>query len=152
MSSREASLKDFPLDYNKTFYMKFEFRLFEDLKEGEEIIFDLVQENAVKNTLVGGERFLIVNSKERRNQKEPDKKQQSFDIVPNPNNGIFDIKLSNLNTGNYLILDIYGNIVLEGKFKNEEKISIDISSMNTKLFFVKIISGETTISKVLIKD
>lgn len=152
VSSREAFLKDFPLDYNKTFYMKFEFRLFEDLKEGEEIIFDLVQENAVKKTLVGGERFLIVNSKEGRSQNELIKIQPTFDIVPNPNNGIFDIKLSNLNIGKYLILDIYGNTVLEGNFDNQEEISIDISSMNTNLFFVKIISGETIINKVLVKD
>lgn len=152
VTSRNAVLKDFPLEYQKTYFMTFEFKLSEELREGEQIVFDLIQENAKKNTLVGGERFLIVNSKERTSRNILDSNEPSFSIVPNPNNGIFDIQLSNLDEGKYVILDIYGNTVLEGDFNNQDEISIDISSMNTKLFFVKIISGETSLNKILVKE
>ncbi len=151
VSSREAVLEKFPLKYGETFYMQLDFKLYDDLKEGEEIILDVVQENAAKRSFDGGERFLIVHPKKKTSEVNSDGKKPSFNIVPNPNNGVFDIKLSNLDTGRYVILDIYGNRILEGEFENQDEVSIDISKMNTNLFFVKVISGETTINKVLVK-
>ena len=152
VSSREAVLREFPLKYEETFYMKFEFRLFKELREGEQVIFDLVQENALKETLVGGERFIIVHSKERNLGIEKEDEKPTFNIVPNPNNGIFDLTLKNMNSGAYVILDVYGNRVLEGTFDNQDKVSIDISGLRTNLYFVKITSGGTTINKVLAKE
>jgi serine protease len=152
VTSRNAVLKDFPLEYQKTYFMTFEFKLSEELREGEQIVFDLIQENAKKKTLVGGERFLILDSKKKASRVEDTGDEPSFNIIPNPNNGVFNIKLSNLNKGKYLVIDIYGNTVLEGEFENQDDISVDISDTNNKMFFVKIISGETIINKVLVKE
>lgn len=144
ISSREAVLSKFPLEYGQTFSMKLSFKLHEELKEGEEIVFDLIQENAETREYVGGERFLIVNRGEEEVKEDDVKKDvvSTIAIAPNPNNGIFDIKLSNFNSGNYLILDIYGNVILKGEFENQTEISIDISKSMSSFFFVKVTSSD----------
>ncbi len=153
--SRDAVLRNFPLKYKQTFFMKLDFKIEEEIKEGEEIIFDLVQENAKKKTLVGGERFLLVNrgKKEREKEDKPVKEDiPSFIIMPNPNNGVFKVQLNNLDTGKYLITDIHGAVILEGKFKNKKEVSIDISKTKINLLFIKITSlNGVELSKTVIR-
>ncbi|MEM7085606.1 MAG: M12 family metallo-peptidase [Bacteroidota bacterium] len=150
--SREAILKKVQIRYKETFWMRYAFKVDGEIREGEQILLDVIQSDYERGTFQGGERFALINDKERASIKgDTSNLAPSFDIVPNPSDGIFNLKLNNVTNGTYYVYDIYGNVVLKGTINNEKVISINISDARSNLFFVKVVSGEHSSNKVMIK-
>ena len=64
-------------------------------------------------------------------------------LYPNPNNGIFDITLSNNNVlGNISIYDVTGRLVFERKNVNAESLRVDLTNSNSGIYTVVIKSEE----------
>lgn len=150
ITQNKVELPKIPIDYGETFAMNFIFHLFKEIPEGTELLFDVLQLNDEKGTREGGERFLIVNGKRDEYQKT-NTELSSFKIIPNPNNGIFQLELENLTNGSYQVYDVYGNLILDGLFYNEKTININLSKGKQKLYVVKIKSADLQLSKILIK-
>ncbi len=148
---REAVFRNVPIGFNETFYMKFDFQLFEELEVGEEITLDVVQENPETGKLEGGERFLIVNEEINEEEGRAEAPAVSFEITPNPNSGIFTIEHDDIETGSYLVYDIYGNVILNGNISDQKEIIIDITGEKAGMYFINLISEKFNLSKTLIK-
>ncbi len=151
LTSREAAFTKVPLEYGETFSMHFGFKLYEELREREFVLFDIVQENYDTREFEGGERFMLTNVRERGVVQETQELSPSFDIVPNPNDGRFSLNLHNVEEGTYYIYDIYGATVLKGDINGEETISVDLAGQRANLFFVKVVSEGNSSNKVLVK-
>ena len=85
--------------------------------------------------------------------------RQDFEInqvalYPNPTNGIFNIKMDGLLPKTLELYDLKGQkIFFKNEFTNtEEKIKIDISSVPSGIYFIKIETENNTITKRIIKN
>ncbi len=148
ISSGRAMFKKFPLRYNETFTLTFRFKPFHDMDERERYILNVVQENSEKEIIQGGEQFVIVAKKE---QDIIEDHPLPFNVYPNPNDGVFTIEFKQANTGNYTVSDFYGNIVIEGKINNQDKVTIDLTGKKSGLYFIKIGTGKSTNTTKVIK-
>ncbi len=70
-----------------------------------------------------------------------------FNILPNPNSGVFTVQ--GISTGTYQIHNTSGQIIREGKMQNDP--SIDISHQAQGVYFISIQIENEVISKRLIK-
>lgn len=78
--------------------------------------------------------------------------QLSVNIFPNPFNGEMNITNSNDTTCEYYILSITGSVLLKGEVTSHRSLQIDTSNLNSGIYFVKLVSGENSISKKVIKN
>ena len=85
--------------------------------------------------------------------------RQDFEInqvalYPNPTNGVFNIKMDGLLPKTLELYDLKGQkIFFKNEFTNtEEKIKIDISSVPSGIYFIKIETENNTITKRIIKN
>ena len=152
VTQNNVALTGIPIEYDETFVVDFKFHFFTEVQEGTQLLFDVLQINNEEETPEGGERFAVVYGKKGVQYEEAvDPKPASFRIIPNPNNGIFQIALKNLENGNYQVFDVYGKMILEGTFKDEKIINVNLSKGKEQMYFVKIMSGDVQLSKILVK-
>lgn len=93
-----------------------------------------------------------INNMEIENVKNLDKIKMS--IIPNPNNGIFDIYLNTIvKSGNLEIYDINGRLVFTKKFEdnNSLNLNVDVSNLKSGVYIAKIINSKFTESIKFIK-
>ena len=76
----------------------------------------------------------------------------SMNLYPNPSSGIFNINIEGLNVGaDIFILDLSGRVIKEQSISvRDNSIIVDLSSSPKGIYFVKIVTGKSTISKKLI--
>lgn len=110
ITSKDAVFRNIPIRYDETFALTFRFRIYQEMNENEKYILNVVQENTKTGALEGGEKYVIIGKKERDTIEEEE--PLFFDIYPNPNKGIFTIKLNQVKNGEYIINDFYGNVIL----------------------------------------
>ncbi|WP_340062987.1 M12 family metallo-peptidase [Ascidiimonas aurantiaca] len=154
VTSNRATIPRVPLRYEETFSLNFKFHIFKELPVGTKLLLDVLQVNDRKGYFEGGERFTIIR-KHTQNVFEPSQpiqKLASFNIIPNPNDGIFKLQINNISKGQYRVFDIHGRLIEEGSFENVDEIDINLSGLEEKLYFVKINSGTLNLSKVLLKN
>ncbi|OIP01353.1 MAG: hypothetical protein AUJ98_04650 [Bacteroidetes bacterium CG2_30_33_31] len=71
------------------------------------------------------------------------------DVYPNPVENLLTIQIENTSDNSfYSIIYIQGKMILSGKLQSNKNL-IDVSKLNTGLYFVKIICNEETITKKL---
>jgi hypothetical protein len=73
-------------------------------------------------------------------------------IYPNPGNGLFKIKLSELSEGTVEIINQNGRKLLLKKFKDLEEMDINIKSELPGIYFVKVTSGDKVFKKKIVKE
>ena len=75
-----------------------------------------------------------------------------MNLYPNPSSGIFNINIEGLNVGaDIFILDLSGRVIKEQSISvRDNSIIVDLSSSPKGIYFVKIVTGKSTISKKLI--
>ncbi|MDP2692884.1 MAG: S8 family serine peptidase [bacterium] len=153
ITSSDAIFKNVPLRYDETFTLHNQFRVNEPIEPGQQLLLDVVQENAMKGHYEGGERFVIINDKKQvsKDLKVAAIQSPTFNIVPNPTQGMFNIVLDKKINGTYSVIDIYGNILHSGEINDAEHISINMGTSPTGLYFVKVVSNEFNSIKTLIK-
>lgn len=75
---------------------------------------------------------------------------KNIQVSPNPNNGVFTVSLDKVRSGSLQVNDINGKIVFEKSFSNEKEVAVDIHSLPSNTYIVKVSSGnETFIQKVI---
>ncbi|MDC7995099.1 M12 family metallo-peptidase [Altibacter sp. HG106] len=150
--SPEAVFTNVPVRYNETFSLGFQFRLDEGvtLKEGEGFLLDVVQEDQYGRVMQGGERFFITDEKER--SAISDVNSFDFSIVPNPNNGSFEILTEKVTTGSYEVLDIYGVTIARGSFNATRNVSIDLNTSPSGVYFVKVSANGSIATQMMVKQ
>lgn len=153
ITSSDAIFKNVPLRYEETFTLYNQFRVNEPIEPGKQLLLDVVQENAIKGHYEGGERFVIINDKKQasKDAKVSVIPSPTFNIVPNPTQGVFNIVLDKKINGTYSVIDIYGNILHSGDIKDAEQISINMGTAPTGLYYVKVVSNEFNSIKTLLK-
>jgi hypothetical protein len=72
-------------------------------------------------------------------------------IYPNPNSGLFTIKLENLSEGTIQIMDINGSLVYSKNIKNKE-FEVNIQEQPAGIYFIQVKSGKKIITKKIIKN
>ncbi len=80
----------------------------------------------------------------------------SFSVIPNPNNGVFKLKLDGLSAENLMVTvyDLSGRIVYDRTFSNASELDQDIQLSNAKagLYLVKVSNGTNqTVKKIMVK-
>ena len=70
-----------------------------------------------------------------------------FNVYPNPVNALLEIELSEIANKEFELFNVFGNIVLRGEFKSQ-KNSIDLSSLPTNVYFLKINNQTSKILKI----
>lgn len=151
--SNTAVFRKVPLQYQESFLLQFKFNL-EKIDDTEEVIFDILQQSAEEGTIQGGERFVMVKSLKGNEKRPVETKQntapENLQIVPNPNDGSFVLKLSELTKGTYGIYDINGNLVHKGNLRTHET-RLNLPKLPKGIYFVKVVSGKTTLKQTFIK-
>jgi|GEM_PF-4429902 len=156
ISSREASIANLPIEIGETFGITFDFRVTKDFPAEEQITLDLIQEDALKGELEGGERFALVKA-EKPQTKEGDivlkeaEDSRVFTIYPNPTNGVFKISINNEEQGTLKISSIYNGIVFEEKTNKQKEFNVNIAKQSAGIYIVQFISdnGIVTTRKII---
>ncbi len=147
--SNKAAFRKVPLKYEESFLLQFKFNL-EKIDDKEEVIFDVLQQSAEEEIVQGGERFVFKKSLKEENKTTTTNYDDELQIIPNPNNGSFYLKLSTLKEGVYSIHDFSGTIIQKGKLDISET-KINLQKLPRGIYFIKIVSDSKTISKSFIK-
>lgn len=77
--------------------------------------------------------------------------QDFISILPNPNNGIFKIKLSNIDKGTIEVSDLFGIPVFKKSFEKQDEFEVDIQSKPKGIYIVRVISDNRIITEKIIK-
>ncbi|OEJ98934.1 hypothetical protein A8C32_07025 [Flavivirga aquatica] len=145
--SRDSKIANLFIEKGEVFGMTFNFKLDKDLNSREQIILDVVQEDAEKKQLEGGERFVLMKSKDIKEESpiyishEP----KIMTISPNPNEGFFKVYLKNKDEGRIIITNLMGRIIFEEKTDSRKEIEVNISNVKTGFYVVKFISDQNKI-------
>ncbi|WP_425076011.1 T9SS type A sorting domain-containing protein [Psychroserpens sp. S379A] len=75
-----------------------------------------------------------------------------FDMHPNPANDVLNIKLNNISNANLRVYDIQGKLVIERPISNEQNLSLNVSNLQSGLYFVKLNTSTKEMVKKLIID
>lgn len=80
--------------------------------------------------------------------------QNSFQIYPNPSNGIFTIALNSSEEFNYNLYDVTGKEILKAVKINPDqlKYDIDLRSFHSGVYFIQLYSEKGSVTKKLIKQ
>lgn len=121
--------------------------VFEPVSEGDkEITISLYSsdpQNPVSNFSVKGTGTLAASTLSSTNA-------ESLQIFPNPTNGIFTLHTANTQAFHVEITNGQGTILKTGEYNNDS--SIDISTFNPGLYFLKITgNNSTTVTKIIKK-
>ncbi|MDZ4667279.1 MAG: T9SS type A sorting domain-containing protein [bacterium] len=80
--------------------------------------------------------------------KETEVKTNSFEMYPNPTNGIVDIKLNKLSEGSVRVIDINGKELYNSKITQTES-QINLEFLSSGMYFVEVLNnGLTSIKKL----
>lgn len=74
------------------------------------------------------------------------------EVYPNPTAGKFVIDISDAYAYNFILINILGEIILEGKVNFKEKKSLDLNDRPNGIYFLKIKSGEALKTVKIIKE
>lgn len=77
--------------------------------------------------------------------------QKNIQISPNPNNGVFVVLLDKVRSGSLQVNDINGKVVFERPFSNEKEIAVDIHSLPSNTYIIKVNSGNEAFTQKIIK-
>ncbi|MBP2618617.1 T9SS type A sorting domain-containing protein [Chryseobacterium jejuense] len=77
--------------------------------------------------------------------------QKNIQVSPNPNDGVFIVSLDKVRSGSLHINDINGKVVFEKTFSNEKEIAVDIHSLPSNTYIVKVNSGNEVFTQKMIK-
>ncbi len=75
-----------------------------------------------------------------------------FILAPNPTNGILTINLKTNSKVKIEVIDALGKVLLSEDYKEFSKTSINVSYLSSGIYFVKLYSGENTLTKKFIKE
>lgn len=156
IDSREASITNLPIDIDETFGITFDFRVAKDFPADEQITLDIIQEDAQRGELEGGERFALVKADKSKTESNKitltEAESGVFVIYPNPTDGIFKINVNNEEQGTLKIISIHNTIVFEKKTNKQKEFNVDIAKQIPGIYIVQFISDKGTItSKKIIK-
>lgn len=104
-----------------------------------------------KGTLgANGQRFSLIVSGANLTLNNDDFKANSFSLYPNPANDILNVQFSEVLTDDvkYEVYDITGKKILNSELKNN---SIDISTLQSGIYFLKLINDDESLIKKFIK-
>lgn len=151
IDNREAAITNLPIENGETFPITFDFRVAKDFPADEQITLDLVQEDAIKGELEGGERFALVKA-EKANAKTDEialketEESRVFTIYPNPTNGIFKISINIEEKGTLKISNIYNGVVFEEKTSKQKEFNVNIANQIPGIYIVQFISENGTVT------
>lgn len=97
-------------------------------------------------------KFTAIGSKvEMKSSEEADSNELALSVYPNPSKGKFRVSLNN---NKELLSDIYvydnkGILVSSGKFA--EEVDVDISDKPAGVYLLRIISGDSMLSEIVVK-
>jgi hypothetical protein len=81
-----------------------------------------------------------------------DENIENLVLAPNPNNGFFILDLKELTTGSVQIIDLYGRIVYERKFKNQAQFEIDIQERPQGIYIVRVLTDKASLIRKIVKN
>lgn len=76
----------------------------------------------------------------------------NFSLFPNPANDVLNIKLNNITNANLRVYDIQGKLVIERSISNEQNLELNVSNLQSGLYFVKLNTSTKEMVKKLIID
>ncbi len=158
--SRDAAITKLPIKRGETFGITFDFKIEKEIAPDDQVILDVIQQDAEKGSIEGGERFVLVNAK--KDQKYYFKSRESIQdlvssgemtVFPNPNKGYFKIDFGNEAQGRLIITNLLGSTIFDQLIHNKKTFDINISDQKTGIYLLKFISNEgDTIQKKIIKN
>ncbi|MCD0467737.1 S8 family serine peptidase [Flavobacterium sp. ENC] len=158
ISSRDASIANLPIGIGETFSIKFDFRVAKDFPDDQQITLDLVQEDAQKGELEGGERFALVKAEKPKKESSEIMLKEAAEsgvitIYPNPTDGIFTINVNNDQKGTLKIINMYNGVVFEEKNSKQPEFHVNIAKQIPGIYIVQFTSesGVVTTRKIIKK-
>ena len=88
------------------------------------------------NTIQGGSIYMYENSDLL--SVESFKASNETRIIPNPNNGAFQIKLESIESGTYRVLNSLGQMLYFEKFTNKNTLDVSDLKLQKGFYFVKL--------------
>lgn len=78
----------------------------------------------------------------------------SMQAFPNPTTGLINLKLSNLTntTSNIEVINSLGVVVLQKEVQDISTIELDLSKQSSGIYMIRVINGNTEITKKVIKE
>ncbi|MRX41241.1 S8 family serine peptidase [Flavobacterium sp. LC2016-23] len=158
ITSREESIANLPIGLGETFAITFDFRVAKDFPADQQITLDLVQEDAQKGELEGGERFALIKAEKPKNESNEIVLKEAADsgvitIYPNPTDGIFTINVNSDQKGTLKIINMYSGVVFEEKNNKQKEFHVNIAKQIPGIYIVQFTSesGITTTRKIIKK-
>ncbi|WP_281321828.1 S8 family serine peptidase [Flavobacterium aestivum] len=158
IKSRDASITNLPIDIGETFGITFDFRVAKDFPIEEQITLDLIQEDALKGQIEGGERFVLTksdkpNGKTSKTLRSEATNSKAVTVYPNPTNGIFKININNEEQGTLKVMDINNKVIFEERTSKKREFNVNIANQIPGIYIVQFISNNgTLITQKLIKN
>ena len=112
---------------------------------------NLSQTNYVFTSDVGqyDGRFLVTFNSEVLDTQE--QQLAALSIYPNPTTDILNVVSPQAEIEQVTVYDMMGRVVLEVTASNERNVQLDLSSMNSALYFIEISTTQGVITKRVIK-
>lgn len=101
-----------------------------------------------KNSQPKLKKAVFVNNE---NESKGNLSEFEIQIYPNPNAGLFSIKLQNISEGTIQIMNINGTVIFSKNIKNKE-VEVNIQGQPAGIYIVKVQSGQKTFIKKIIKN
>jgi hypothetical protein len=77
---------------------------------------------------------------------------QNFSLYPNPTSNVINIEVANVNSYNYQITDLLGKVIMSDRVYNQDRTSVNVSSINKGIYFLTIeSSGQKATKKIVIE-
>lgn len=152
ITNREGAIANLPIDNEETFGITFDFKVAKDFPLDQQITLDLIQEDALKGELEGGERFALVRAEKQANTKGNEivlkeaAESQLFTIYPNPTDGVFKISINNEQQGTLRIVSIYNRVVFKERTAKQRDFDVNIANQVPGVYLVQFISDNGTVT------
>ena len=158
ITSNEAVVRKLELEGEDNFWIEMIFDL-EEIQEGEEVVFDVVQRNSETQRFEGGERFLLRAEGDRREERQAPAGNilaTGVNIYPNPAKE--SIQISGLDKFGVTTLSIdivnplghsLNTVILTDN--QQPVVDLNISEYPQGWYIIRISSGDEVVSKHLVK-
>jgi hypothetical protein len=128
-----------------------QFRFQCDASANDDLVYiDQVTITGISGIAKGNNNNLIaLGTFDRPDLNDQESMDEDFKVYPNPTKDILNVKVFGIESANFRIVNVLGQIVKSGKITNKK---IDISALQSGMYIIEVNDGEEVLTKRFVKE